>query len=519
MKKLLLSITLAFAVLFANGQITLNTDWSLLSGSSSLIGANSGTSVAYNPATGNLLFPDRNNKISILSTVDGTAIRVAGVPKELKVDAAWTDGSKYYKIRAAQDGAIYSVNLITSASGGSLAIFRWENEDDQSPTKTNIPVAARTGDSFGVYGTGNNTKLYISGSANDKIYVCSVTAGVIALERTIAITSGWARSSISPISENELIIAGPSGTWVRKIATAPGGTTLLAGTVVISKQNSAFANAEYFADGTDRYITVHGAVINASMQQIGVEMEVYNVNNFANPLLVSKATLMTPPANQNSSAYADVAVIKNAVTNNHTFFHTVLNNGLASYTSVVPLPVSLTSFNANLVKGQSTLSWETASEKNNSGFEVLRSTNGKDFEKINFIPSKGQNGNSTKALSYTYVDRTAKAGVNYYQLKQIDLNGDSELFKDIKSVNVSLGAAHAIVFPNPASTYVSVNAGSADFKGVKYELFDASGKKVLSEKATAEQQDISLSKLPASVYILKISKDNIVQKTVKLVKQ
>lgn len=519
MKKLLLSFALAFAALIANGQITLNTDWSLLSGSSSLIGANSGTSVAYNPISQHLLFPDRNNKISVLSPVDGSAIRVSGTPKELKVDAAWTEGSKYYKIRVASDGAIYAVNLITSASGGSLSIYRWSGEDDQAPTKTTINVAARTGDSFGVYGSGDNTKLYISGSANDKIYVCSVTGGAIALERTITITSGWARSSISPISENELIIAGPSGTWVRKIATAPGGTTLLAGTVVISKQNQAFANAEYFTDGTDRYITVHGAVINASMQQIGVEMEVYNVNNFANPILTSKATLMTPPANQNSSAYADVAVVKNSVTNKHTFFHTVLNNGLASYTSAVPLPVSLTSFDANLVKGQSTLTWETASEKNNKGFEVLRSTDGKDFTKIHFENSKGQNGNSTTALKYSFVDRTAKAGTNYYQLNQVDLDGKNELFKDVKSVNVSLGAADVVVFPNPATTYISVNAGGADFKDVNYELFDASGKRVLSEKATAEQQDISLSKLPASIYFLKISKNGALQKTVKLVKQ
>lgn len=517
MRKLLLIILLSGAFV-AKAQVTLATNWSLLAPGSSQITANTGSSVAYNPSTQHLLFPDRNNKVSILSPADGTTIKISGgAPKELKTDASWSsDGFKYNKIRVDADGVIYAINLITPS--GNLSIYRWANEDDQAPTRTQFSMTARMGDSFGLYGTGDNTRLYVSGSGSDKIYVYRVTGGVITQDRVITITTGWARSSISPISENELIIAGPSGTLVRKVTTAAGGTTLLAGTVTISKQNSAFANAEYFVDGAKKYITVHGAVVNASLQQIGMEFEVYNITDIANPSLVTKSTLMTPPVAQNGSAYADVAVLKNA-DQTFTFFHTVLANGLASYTSNTTLPVSLTSFDAALINGQSTLSWQTASEVKNKGFEVLRSNDGSNFSPVGFVNSKAQNGNSSEVLNYSFVDRTAKAGENYYKLRQVDLDGGEKLFDKVVSVKLSFDGNSVVAFPNPTTKYVTVNAGTNDYSAVKYELFDVSGRRVLSESAKAAQQELSLSGLPASIYYLRISKNNELQKTVKLIKQ
>ena len=517
MKRLLLSIVFAAGIISAKAQTTpLVTNWSLVSPSSTLITPNTGATVAYNPATKHLLFPDRNNKINVLSSADGTFI------KELKVDAAWTEGFKYNKMRVDANGVIYAVNLATGA--GTLTIHRWENEDDQAPTTSTITVAARTGDSFGLFGTGNNTKLYFSGSANKLIYVCSVNATNIALERTIDLTTGafgagWARSSISPITENELLIAGPSGTYIRRVVTAPGGTAIIAAdTKVFNMQNMAFANAEYFSDGAKKYMTVHGAVMNSLLQQVGVEMEVYNITDFATPELTAQATLMTPPVAQNTSANADMAVVKNA-DGTHTFYHSVFANGLASYTSAAPLPVAMTSFTAALVKGESTLTWSTASEKNNKGFDVLRSTDGVNFSSVGFVAAKGQNGNAATALNYSFVDRSATAGVNYYQLNQIDLDGKSELSKDIVTVEVGLNSAGITAFPNPATSYVNVSTGGLDFKGLKYELFDASGKKVLTQKAKSGEQQISLSGLTPSVYFLKVSKDNVPQKTIKIIKQ
>ncbi|MFN0291304.1 T9SS type A sorting domain-containing protein [Pedobacter helvus] len=92
------------------------------------------------------------------------------------------------------------------------------------------------------------------------------------------------------------------------------------------------------------------------------------------------------------------------------------------------LPVKLISFNGTKKQNGINLRWTTASEVSNSHFEVLRATNGNDFAKIGEV--KG-NGNSTSNQSYSFLDQRPQNGVNYYQLKQVDLNGDSEKFKII----------------------------------------------------------------------------------------
>ncbi|MDQ8005120.1 MAG: T9SS type A sorting domain-containing protein [Pedobacter sp.] len=532
MKKLLLSFAfLAIGVAASAQTLLLNTDWYKLRRDAEVVFGTTQerSSIAYNKSTDKLYLVDRNNKIQILNPATGALASPSELPVPTNLAATWPESYKFNKLRVADDGAIYAINLAinTDANNRKFCIYRWASETDANPTRVEWAVTIRKGDSFAVTGTGSNTKLYVGGSGNAVITVFGVDAGgtVSQLYEMSTTTNNHARGSISPISANEFVINGPSSVGIRKVTLNVAGTDIdnSQTTTFLSTEN-IFSNAEYFVNGTKKYVALSGSVIGGTpTNNAGVKFKLFDITTLASPVYLSYAELFpeTPTAvtgGSNPNGYADVAIKRHA-NGTHTFFHLVFAHGLASYTTTVTLPVSLTSFNAALVNGQSTLAWETASETNNKGFEVLRSTDGKDFTKIGFVDSKGQNGNSSTALSYSYVDRTAKAGVNYYQLKQIDLNGDNELFKDVKSVNVSLNGSDVVVFPNPATTYVTVSAGSADFKDIKYEVFDASGKKVLSEKATAEQQDISLSKLPASIYFLKISKNGDVQKTVKLVKQ
>ncbi|MBU3742429.1 MAG: hypothetical protein FGM24_09125, partial [Candidatus Kapabacteria bacterium] len=92
---------------------------------------------------------------------------------------------------------------------------------------------------------------------------------------------------------------------------------------------------------------------------------------------------------------------------------------LRTVSSVVP--VELVSFSV-IGNGEGvTLKWTTASEVNNQGFEIQRSG-----DRINFIPiaSVEGNGTATGHRDYTYLDISPEGGLNYYRLKQIDLNGD-----------------------------------------------------------------------------------------------
>jgi len=85
-----------------------------------------------------------------------------------------------------------------------------------------------------------------------------------------------------------------------------------------------------------------------------------------------------------------------------------------------PLPVELVDFRVQANGSEVTLSWRTATETDNYGFEVQRKTAASEFQKIGFVAG---NGTSDKLRSYRFTDRQLANGAYFYRLKQIDRNG------------------------------------------------------------------------------------------------
>jgi hypothetical protein len=531
MKKLLLFAAVALITFAVKAQtVPLNTDWSKLRKNADPIFGNTQerSSIAYNKLTDRLYLVDRNNKIQILEP-NGTISTQTELFLPANVGTAWPESYKFTKIRVAGDGAIYAINLATNvdANNRKLCIYRWASETDANPSRTEFSVTIRKGDSFAVYGSGANTRLYVGGSGNAVITVFAVDgSGVVTqLYEMSTTTNNYARGSISPISNTEFIINGPSGVGIRKVTLNAGGTDIdnSLTTTVLAAEN-IFSNAEYFSGSNKKFIALSGSVIgSAPANNAGVRFKLFDVTNIASPVYLSYAELYpeTPAAvsgGTNPNGYADVAMKANA-DGTITFFHLVFGHGLASYTTSVALPVTLTSFDAALVKGQSTLTWGTAAETNNKGFEIYRSADAIDFKQIDFVAAKSPNGNSATAINYTYVDRGAKAGINFYKLKQVDLDGKSESVEKIVKVDVKLATASILVYPNPATSYVSVSSGETDYKNVQYHVYDLTGKKVLSEMAKAPQQDLQIGALAAGVYYLKITKNGAEINAAKIIKQ
>ena len=85
-----------------------------------------------------------------------------------------------------------------------------------------------------------------------------------------------------------------------------------------------------------------------------------------------------------------------------------------------PLPVRLVSFTGKAGDGMVNLQWETASEQDNSHFDIERSADAKGFEAIGREAGKG----TTSAIQhYLFVDKSPLTGVNYYRLRQVDTDG------------------------------------------------------------------------------------------------
>lgn len=109
------------------------------------------------------------------------------------------------------------------------------------------------------------------------------------------------------------------------------------------------------------------------------------------------------------------------------------------------LPVEFISFQGKADRSKVRLEWATATESNNSHFEVQHSLNGKDFKKIKEI--KGA-GTTQVRQDYSYEYRQAVGGLNYYRLKQIDFDGRFE-YSEVISVHVKAPKAQYTLFPNP----------------------------------------------------------------------
>jgi len=163
------------------------------------------------------------------------------------------------------------------------------------------------------------------------------------------------------------------------------------------------------------------------------------------------------------------------------------------------LPVELVSFQAEKKGSESMLSWKTASEINNSHFEIERSDDGRSFEFIGEIDGRGT---TTSLEAYEFVDATPLKGVNYYRLKQVDYNGDYE-YTDIRTVEFAISAndSRVTLYPNPVTDFVRVNTQETN---LVLEAFDLNGKLVY-KRNVSESGEVNTQDFIGGAYIFKVS--------------
>lgn len=169
-----------------------------------------------------------------------------------------------------------------------------------------------------------------------------------------------------------------------------------------------------------------------------------------------------------------------------------------------PLPVKLIYFKGIPQDDYVILDWSTASEYNNSHFEVERSGEGSRFETLQAVDGAG---NSRSTLDYQTVDDNPLPGRSYYRLKQVDWNGVTSYSRTV-SVYYS-GKQSMSLYPTMASSTVHIALSAAFLpETVTLRIVDAGGRLVNIEKINigedVSSKDISLAvaTYPAGLYMV-----------------
>jgi hypothetical protein len=174
-----------------------------------------------------------------------------------------------------------------------------------------------------------------------------------------------------------------------------------------------------------------------------------------------------------------------------------------SSSTAAALPVSLKSFTISSKSSYNQLSWITASEMNNKGFEVKRSVgSANEFKTIGFVGTRAKDGNSQSEISYSFEDADVKSGQTYnYRLNQIDFDGKSTL-SPIRSIKTGSIESNLNVYPNPSQGSITVNTGSTNGKLNIYVL-DNTGRTV-NQYLNVSTSNTRISNLKRGLYTLKI---------------
>ena len=164
------------------------------------------------------------------------------------------------------------------------------------------------------------------------------------------------------------------------------------------------------------------------------------------------------------------------------------------------LPVYYKSFTATSQGSAVQLAWVTSFEQNNKGFEIQKLNAAGEWEKVSFVSSKADNGNSTTDISYAYSDNGTGSGTTNYRIAQIDLDGKIH-YSEVRSVTITGdGSARMQVYPNPTSGN-NINVLFSEASEHEVSLYNANGS-LLKIWSNVKGSNFKINALTPGFYLL-----------------
>ena len=353
----------------------------------------------------------------------------------------------------------YVDQVTVSGNGPAGAITPSLSKYNTSATVFNIVGNTATGNTSG---SGSNvSSLQLNNATQDGTMFVNFNGNAVT-----SVTIRYTTLNAATVSNNPGLQAIAVGNLTFQKAIAPVTTNV--SVAAIKNTNGATAIASLA--GTDDESVSSYTIVTLPAASTGV----LSYNNGGSYSAVAAGQVLTI-AQAASLKFTPLV----SYTGNAVFTYTATDNrGLVSNTSnyTIPvtaslLPVTFTSFAATLTNSTALIAWTTQQEYNSDEFIVEKSNDGINWNTLTVVAA-ANTSNSPK--NYSAADAQVQ-GVNYYRLKEVDLDG-SYIFSKVVKITAAEKSSFAVkIFPNPVTSTATITANSNVTKTVHIKIFSSNG--------------------------------------------
>jgi len=154
-------------------------------------------------------------------------------------------------------------------------------------------------------------------------------------------------------------------------------------------------------------------------------------------------------------------------------------------------PVELAGFTSSVNENNVILKWQTATEINNSGFDIERLQNSKieslkdltdgkaGWVKIGSVEGKGT---TSEIQNYSFIDKSLGVGIYSYRIKQIDFDGSYKYFSLTEDIEISAPVEFELSqnYPNPFNPATKINFNLPANSKVVLKIYNMLGEEVVT---------------------------------------
>lgn len=201
------------------------------------------------------------------------------------------------------------------------------------------------------------------------------------------------------------------------------------------------------------------------------------------------------------------SILLSSIPKINTGWGIINSTNIFQYEDTIYVPVELVLFECSVIGSRILLNWQTATELNNEGFAIEKSTDKINWSNIGFVEG---NGTSSTVHYYEFEDNNAIQGQYSYRLKQMDYDG-SYKYSEVIEISVSSAKEYSLSqnFPNPFNPNTIIEYQIPEETIVNISLYDIIGRKVkelINEKKQPGHYFVELrgGELSSGIYLYRI---------------